>query len=80
MSNMNHTVITQCVALGWPTQESLLRRPPSGVLCPVLLYGAFGFLGFHSLKQGLRLKGISLEAKTLRRITSHYYEFRKEAK
>lgn len=52
MSNTNHTVITQCVALGWPTQESLLRRPPSGVLCPVLLYGAFGFLGFHSLKQG----------------------------
>lgn len=49
MSNMNHTVITQCVALGWPTQESLLRRPPPGVLCPVLLYGAFGFLGFHSL-------------------------------
>ncbi len=56
MSNTNHTVITQCVALGWPTQESLLRRPPSGVLCPVLLYGAFGFLGFHSLKQGLRPK------------------------
>ena len=48
MSNTNHTVITQCVALGWPTQESLLRRPPPGVLCPVLLYGAFGFLGFHS--------------------------------
>lgn len=48
MSNKPH-VITQCVALAWPTQESLLRRPPPGVLCPVLLYGAFGFLGFHSL-------------------------------
>lgn len=50
MSNTNHTVITQCVALGWPTQESLLRRPPPGVLCPVLLYGAFGFSG--SIPQG----------------------------
>ena len=56
MSNTNHTVITQCVALGWPTQESLLRRPPPGVLCPVLLYGAFGFLGFHSLSRGYASK------------------------
>ena len=49
-------------------------------IVPCALVRGFWFSRVPFLKQGLRLKGISLEAKTLRRITSHCYEFRKEAK
>ena len=72
----NHTVC--CVRLA---HAGVTFAPSSSwSIVPCALVRGFWFLGFHSLSKGYTPKGISLEAKTLRRITSHCYEFRKEAK